>query len=85
LDLVRAADYAPFQSPTYVPKVQLDNEIVYATKASIPDEYPTFEGKFHFNEKGLYVQFLDGVLLITRVLNMDGKKIDPETLKSLLT
>ena len=83
LDLIRAADYAPFQSPTYVPKVQLDSGIMYTTKASIPDEYPTFEGKFHCNEKGLYIQFFDGVLLITRVLNMDGKKIDPETLKSL--
>lgn len=84
LRIIRAADYAPFQSPTYTPKVQLKHEIVSFTKASIPTLHPSFDGTFHLNDQGLFVRFSEGILLVTRILSEDGKKLDSDTLKNLI-
>lgn len=86
LRLIRAADYAPFKSPTYTPLLKLSNHTLQCVKAIRAENPPSFDGPFFYiPEQGLYIAFSDSVILATRILDEQGQKIPSEILNQWIT
>lgn len=75
LDFIRAADYAPFQSPTYIPKTTIYDETYFVLKVDRSIEVLT-AGKIAVKDEKIIVGTGDGSLQLVKLKTVGGENVD---------
>jgi len=82
-NFIRAADYTPFQSPTYTPYTAFAGRRIYITKAEVvSDSLPPAGIKFT-DKQDIRVGAISGSLKLKKLLDENKKEFSPERLREM--
>jgi methionyl-tRNA formyltransferase len=82
-NFIRAANYAPFQSPTYHPFFKFNNAVFYCGKALVEEDQKLSPGSFKLIDKGLLCGTATSAIFIAKLKSENGEIINEKRLHEI--